>query len=260
MYAVVFHAHQKIDKVAYRQLKRLLPADSFFPGIKQIVYFDGKNGPDSTKLKRHESVEQPWHFINPKDKQDTTLEKQIEYHYTNLVTNLRAKDEVRSGFEAAWLAHALVDGLTPAHHYPYEQELEVLRGESRTTRHGLIDRAFVHGETISQSLAKSLKIIGPKGLLTTHAMFEAGAYFVIAPLKLTNARPTKAELDKVVNDGVIATFRDFINQVVSFELYSRFYATGWTVPISQDVRKELAPRMVKMVTLAWYAASQEAKA
>jgi hypothetical protein len=30
--------------------------------------------------------------------------------------------DTERAFQAAWLAHAVVDGLTPAHHYPYESE------------------------------------------------------------------------------------------------------------------------------------------
>jgi hypothetical protein len=258
MYALVFHAHQKLDKIAYRHLKRILPANDFFPGIKQIVYFDGVNGPDSAKLKNSEVKDQPWHFVDPNDINDTKLEKQIEQHYQNLVTDLKKKDEVRSAFEAAWLAHALVDGLTPAHHYPYEEELLSLRGEGRHTRKGIVGRAFIKGETVTQSLVKSLKLVGPKGLLTTHAMFEAGAYAIIAPLKLASAMPSPDEIAKVASQGIIQEFKDLAREVSEFDLYGRYYVDGWTHSLSRDIRQQLAPRMVRMVTLAWYSASLEA--
>jgi hypothetical protein len=48
------------------------------------------------------------------------------------------------------------------------------------------------------------------------------------------------------------------NEIFELELYKRFISRGWTQTISQDVRKELAPRIVKMITLSWYAASVEA--
>ena len=32
-----------------------------------------------------------------------------------------------AAFEAAWLAHAVTDGFTPAHHEPLEEQLEGLR-------------------------------------------------------------------------------------------------------------------------------------
>jgi len=254
MYAIVFHAHQKIDKVAYRHLKSLLPEESFFPELKQIIYFDGPNGPDSTKLKRQFNVEQPWHFIRPHDETDTRLIEQIESHYSELVSSLKKEDEVRSAFEAAWLAHAIVDGLTPAHHYPYEEELEQIMGKNIQDRRGLIGRAFVKGETMSQSVARSLKLIGPKGLVTTHALFEGGAYALIAPLKLDNAKPSKKDVEAIKEQGLSNYFKQAVNEVATFNLFERFYETGWTRSISLDVKNELAPRMVKTVCLAWYAA------
>jgi hypothetical protein len=257
MYAVVFHAHQKIDRVARKHLAELAPA-VYFPSVRRITHFEGIHGPDSAKLKRQSTVEQPWHFIDPQDETDVKLELQIRAHYKELVKNLKQKDEIRSAFEAAWLAHALVDGLTPAHHYPYEEKLEELRGEQRGTRKGIAGRAFIRGENMGQSVAKSLKLIGPKGLLTTHAMFEAGAFVIIAPLKLSNAKPSPVDIARMNSDGMIKEFKDSIRQVAAFNLYVRFYSTGWTRSLSQDIKQQLAPRMVKMVTLAWYCAAMEA--
>ncbi|HET9098067.1 MAG TPA: hypothetical protein VFN51_00450 [Candidatus Saccharimonadales bacterium] len=260
MYAVVFHAHQKLDKVAYRHLLEVKPESRFFPSLEQIIYFDGGNGPDATKLKKQAEVDQPWHFVDPTDENDDKLHKQIQWHYQELVRNLKDKDEIRSAFEAAWLAHALVDGLTPAHHYPYEKELELLRGEGRQTRKGIFGRSFIKGETLTQSIVKSLKLVGPKGLLTTHAMFEAGAYAIIAPLKIASALPTPDDIAQVVCEGVLAEFKRFSREIADLDLYRKFYITGWTRPLSLDIKQQLAPRMVKMVTLAWYAAIEEAAA
>src|SRR5438105_3069639 len=114
MYAILFHAHQKLDRVAYRHLGQLLPGQ-FFPTLKQILHFEAGQGPDGVKLKRHAKGEQPWHFVDPHDANDTHLQKQIDFHYKKLVAALKAKDDVRAAFQAAWLAHALVDGLTPSH-------------------------------------------------------------------------------------------------------------------------------------------------
>lgn len=254
MYAVLLHAHQKIDRVAHRHLRALIGRDTFFARLHDIYHFEGKNGPDATKLKNKENVEQPWHFINPLDIADTDLHRYIDDHYTALVKALRAKDPVRSAFEASWLAHALVDGLTPAHHYPYEQELELLRGEARHSRMGLVGRAYVKGETRRESLRLSFQLIGPKGLLTSHAMFEGGAYTIIAPLRLTRAMPTREELDKIRQMGVVEYFREQASEIARFRMYERFIKKGWTARLSRDIRRELAPRMVRMVTVAWYAA------
>lgn len=258
MYAIIFHGHQKLDRVAYRHLKSILP-DGFFPDRKQILHFEGGKGPDGAKLKRHKQMEQPWHFIDPEDNSETELHKHIREHYQRLVIELQSRDQVRSAFEAAWLAHALVDGLTPAHHYPYEQELAELRGgEDRNSRKGLAGRLFVKGDNAISTVKKSAKLVGPGGLLTSHAMFEAGAYMLIEPLALENGKPTKKELHDITKFGIIKTFNNMANEIFELELYKRFISRGWTQTISQDVRKELAPRIVKMITLSWYAASVEA--
>lgn len=259
MYSIIFHAHQKLDRASHRHLRDLLPDDEHaFPKIGQVLNFEGPHGPDSAKLKRLRSG-QPWHFVNPLDASDTDLHGQILRHYKALVEALRQDDDVRAAFEAAWLAHALVDGLTPAHHFPYEAELSRLRGgEERDSRKGLAGRLYVKGDTISKSVLQSLKLVGPKGLLTTHAMFEAGAYALILPLSFKKAVPSEADIKSIKADGVIDVFKRTAREVAEFRLYERFYELGWTQPVSRDVRRELAPRMVRMVTLAWYAAYLEA--
>jgi hypothetical protein len=258
MYAVFLHAHQKIDRIAHRHLKKLIGGDAFFASLRDIYHFEGNNGPDSTKLKNKEGVEQPWHFIDPFDIEDTDLHRYIESHYDALVQALKARDAVRSAFEASWLAHALVDGLTPAHHYPYEQALEDLRGEARHSRKGLVGRAYVKGDTHRDSLKRSLQLIGPKGLLTTHALFEGGAFTIMAPLRLSNAMPAAEDIEEMRSHGVVGYFQRTAREVASYDMYERFYKQGWNRKLSRDIRRELAPRMVRMVTLAWYAAACDA--
>jgi hypothetical protein len=259
MHAIIFRAHQKLDRVSRRHLRRYIPKDAFFPTGVRITYFEGKRGPDSAKLKRQVQGEQPWHFIDPFNPDDIELHELIDVHYDGLVKALKRKDEVQAAFQAAWLAHALVDGLTPAHHYPYEEELERLRGgESRHTREGLTGRLYVKSPSIRESLLMSTKLVGPKGLLTNHAMFEVGSYALIRPLSLNNGRPSKAELDEVLKSGVVEVFKRLSREIADLHLYDRFMAGGWTPRLARQVRKEMAPRMVRMITLAWYAAYMEA--
>jgi hypothetical protein len=254
MYAVILHAHQKLDRVAYRHLQSLIDPDVFFPRLRKINHFEGQRGPDSTNYKRSTTEQQPWHFVDPYDAADTDLHKLIANHCNKLTEALTFKDEIRASFEAAWLAHAIVDGLTPAHHYPYEKELSELRGgETRHTRQGLVGWMYVRGDTRRDSFRRSYQLIGPKGLLTTHTMFEGGAFTIMAPLRLPRAKPTSQELIAVRTDGVTATFKRIAREVAGCNLYTRFYAQGWTPKLARDIRTELAPRMAKMITLAWYA-------
>jgi hypothetical protein len=254
MYAVLLHAHQKIDRVAHRHLRKLAGKDTFFPKLRDIYHFEGNNGPDATKLKNSDAVQQPWHFVDPFNIEDTELHRYIDDHYDALVKALKDGDGVRSAFEASWLAHALVDGLTPAHHYPYEQALEELRGEDRHSRKGLVGRAYVRGDTHRDSLKRSLQLIGPKGLLTTHAMFEGGAFTIMAPLRLQSAMPRAEDVADMRKYGVVGYFKRIAKEIAAYEMYERFYKNGWTQKLTRDIRRELAPRMVMMVTLAWYAA------
>lgn len=258
MYAIVFHAHQKLDRVARRHLKGVLTDDKSFPTIRQILHFEANRGPDSAQIKRQQTFEQPWHFVDPYATKETDLHRYLRQHYKGLVAAIKKNDHIKAGFEAAWLAHALVDGLTPAHHYPYEKELEQLRGEGRHSRKGLAGRLYVKSDSFSKTMKHSYKLVGPKGLLTTHAMFEAGAYAIIAPLRLSSARPTDLDLSLALNDGIIKTFKQTAREIADFNLYERFYQEGWTGAISRDVRRELAPRMVRTITLSWYCAAMEA--
>lgn len=258
MYAVLIHAHQKINRLALRRLHLLTPR-SHFPTIRQILHFEGKNGPDAVKLKKSTDCEQPWHFVNPFDLEDTALVGYINDHYKDLVQALQDDDMVRAAFEAAWLAHSLVDGLTPAHHYPYEKELEDLRGgEDRDSRKGLVGRAYVKGDTAIDSMVRSLKLIGPNGLLTNHTLFEAGVYMIMMPLRIRNAVPTPDELAELRQIGVAAYFERQAREVAAHDLFERYCQAGWTPKLVRDVQRELIPRMVKTVVMAWYAAQADA--
>jgi hypothetical protein len=262
MYAVVFHAHQKIDRVAYRHLRRLVGTPKDLPALTDILHFEGKRGPDASKLKNNPGAgELPWHFVDPFNASDNELAKTLQYHYDELVEALKAKNQTRAAFEAAWLAHALVDGLTPAHHYPFEAELEDLRGGvGRSNRTSVMRRITVRGDTRRESMKRSFKLVGPKGLLMTHTAFEGGAYAIILPLSLDNAYPNTEELQQVRKLGVIAYFDRQAREVGALNLYERFYKLGWTPKLARAVRKELAPRMVTIVTLAWYSALIDAGA
>ncbi|HET9174514.1 MAG TPA: hypothetical protein VFN56_04530 [Candidatus Saccharimonadales bacterium] len=256
MYAYILHAHQKLDRAAYNKLMSIDEQNKRFPSLQQILHFEGRNGPDAPKLKRAPHV-QPWHFVDPYDVHDTDLVQQIQRHHDELVLALKNNDMVRGAFEAAWLAHAIVDGLTPAHHYPYEQELAALRGQERHTRNGLLARIYVQGEGIGQSIVKSFRLVGPKGLLSTHALFEGGAAAIILPLRFSSANPTAEELALLKSNGTAGMFSSFAKDIAELNLYGRFYVTGWTPRLARDIRRELAPRMVRAITLAWYAALME---
>lgn len=47
----IIGVHQKIDRIARRSLKSYLKTDDYFPAIKNILHFEGNNGPDAIKKK-----------------------------------------------------------------------------------------------------------------------------------------------------------------------------------------------------------------
>jgi len=237
-----------------------MPAKAWFPAIGDILHFEGNNGPDAIKRKSP-ARDEPWHYYAPFDETDTQLLDIINDHYHRLVWALQRKDNVRASFEAAWLAHAVVDGLTPAHHYPYEAELTELRGglgiESRTT---IKQKLVMPGETRRKQMSNNWKMWGPKGLLTTHGLFEWGIAAIIVPISARNSRIRikQAHIDELHEFGVQELFKRKAREVANLNMYDAYYKDGWTPWLAQQTRRHLAPIIVHTVALIWYAALQEA--
>ncbi len=252
-----FGAHQKIDRVARKHLATLLPRHRGFPNRKDIIRFEGFDGPDGIKRKTPSQGEL-WHFINPADENDRQIIDVLRHNYSELVTALREGNRTRAAFEAAWLAHGVVDGLTPAHQYPYEEELFRLRGEGIETRTTAKEKLFIAGENFRERVTKNWQVWGDKGLITTHLAFEWGIAIMIAPLRLSIARPTDADLQKAVSQGLAETFLERAQEIAALKMYDQFYMSGWTPKLAKQARRELLPRIVNMVTIAWYLAAREA--
>lgn len=253
----ILGSHQKIDRVARTQLGKLLSDDGVFPASRKILHFEGKNGPDAIKRKSP-AKDEPWHYYSPFDDDDSQLIELINHHYELLVKQLKAGNKERSAFEAAWLAHALVDGLTPAHHYPYEDKLTELRGEGIETRTTIKQKLVIPGDTRRDSVKKNWKMWGPKGLITTHGMFEFGLATLIAPLTFKESIPSAQDIATVRNIGIGEWFKRSAREIAVLDMYNRYYSRGWTTKLAYDVRQRLAPTIIKTVTLSWYAACVEA--
>lgn len=255
----IIGAHQKIDRVARRAVEKLQP-DSNFPTIKQILHFEGKNGPDGIKRKSP-AQDEPWHYYDPADPKDVQLIGMIERHSKNLTAALRKDDQEKAAFEAAWLAHTIVDGLTPAHHFPLEDKLLELRGEGLETRTSVKDKLIIRGPGDSrlQMLAKNWEFWGAKGVMTTHLLFELGIATAIAPLRLKAGYPTKKEVAALKRNGLVEVFKKTASDIYAKDFYHRFIQTGWTGSLAGDVRDHLVPLIVQMVALAWYDALRNAQ-
>jgi len=230
-----------------------------FPTWRVITRFEGIDGPDGIKRKDPGGNE-PWHFYNPAGTDNERILADIHTHYTGLVTALRTDNEIRTAFEAAWLAHAIVDGLTPAHHYPYEAELEKLRGTSRETRDSVKEQVILPGETLPKRLRNNWRMWGDKGLAATHFTFEWGVTIMAMPLRLNNYVPSEDDVAYAVGHSVEQLFQQRAKQIAELEMYDQFYRSGWTPHLAKQVRRELMPAVVNCVTLAWLLAVEEAGA
>ena len=254
----IIGAHQKIDRLARKGLARYLVDNNAFPHQRQIVHFEGLNGPDAIKRKSP-AKDEPWHYYTPFDESDTRLISIVSNHYDELVAALKKGDKVRAAFEASWLAHAIVDGLTPAHHYPYEQKLAQLRGgrglETRTT---LKQKIIMPGKTMREMLKNNWKMWAPKGLLNMHGTFEWGVAVMIAPLSAKRVALSKKDLLDVHQHGVIGLFKRKAKEIHVLKVYERYEKHGWNPALARVVRKQVVPVIISMVTLAWYAAALDA--
>lgn len=250
-------AHQKFDRVARKQLAKLLPDNKVFPSSRKILHFEGKNGPDAIKRKSP-AKDEPWHYYSPFDEDDSQLLELINDHFKQLVKELKKNNRERISFESAWLAHAIVDGLTPAHHYPYEQKLSELRGEGIETRDTVKKKIIIGGENRRDQIKKNWKVWGPKGLLTTHGLFEVGIASIIAPLSIANAYPSRKEIETALEIGPIELFKRTAKEIAILDMYERFRKRGWSTKLIIDVRNKLAPAITKTVMLIWYLSLVEA--
>lgn len=253
----VIGAHQKINRLSRISLDKLIVAGRF-PTSKQIMHFEGVNGPDAIKRKSP-AKDEPWHYYSPFDEADTQLLDIMSRHYDDLVVALKAKDEVRAAFEAAWLAHAIVDGLTPAHHYPYEEKLAELRGgKGLETRDSLKNKLIMPGENRREMLLNNWKMWGPRGLIKLHGTFEWGVALVLAPLSQKHIALKPTDVAELQEYGMLGLFRRKAKEIHVLRLYEQYQKRGWTPSLAGEIRKKLAPVIVSMVILAWYAAALDA--
>lgn len=253
----IIGVHQKIDRVARRQLKHALP-EVWFPGIKEILHFEGMNGPDGIKRKSP-AQDELWHYIDPDDPNDTGLFEIIRDHSINLARALRDDNHERAAFESAWLAHAVVDGLTPAHHYPLQEKLEQLRGEGLETRTDFKKKVVMPGKTRREKFSNNWQYWGAKGVMTTHALFEFGVATTIAPHRLNSIQLTADDLKSVEEAGIIPYFKNTLHEIDKLKMYETFQRVGWNQKLARQTREVLIPEIIKTVALAWYAVAYDAR-
>jgi len=246
--------HQKVDRAARRQLKRYISKTTAFPLISDILYFEGDKGPDGIKRKSP-SVDEPWHFIDPSKPDDHDLLDDINDHMHNLSVALRDGNEVRSAFEAAWLAHAVVDGLTPSHHYPMGDKIQELWGMAHDERGSITGKNIIHGENGLDTLLKNWEYWGAGGVFTTHYMFELGTATAITNVSYKGNYLTMRDINRLKREGYEAVFMRSLHKIDSMKMYDELgRKRGWTRRLATQAKLILIPEMIKAVTLAWHAA------
>ena len=180
-------------------------------------------------------------------------------HYKQLVKELIDNNKERAAFEAAWFSHTIVDGLTPAHHYPYEAAIAELRGgaskEDRTT---VLQKLTFKGDTKAKTIKNTMKAWGPRGLFVSHGIFELGFGIIIKPLRFPDARPTPEDIALAHEINYQEYFLRQARKIARMDIFNSYINNGWTAKLSRQVREELAPTIVRTVTVLWYMAAQEA--
>jgi hypothetical protein len=243
--------HQRIDKLARLQVTALLKNGESFPTATKILYFEGNNGPDAIKRKSP-SMDEPWHYIDPLKFEDNEVTKMVYDHQINLATALKTGNGERAAFEAAWMAHAIVDGLTPAHHYPLADKIEELFGMPHHERTTIKQKNIIKGTNRRDSLSKNWQYWGRRGIFINHLMYEFGVAGAIVGKNPGKITISEADLERLRKDGYHKTFETIMKQVVGLETYETYTKNGWSRQLSKVVRLELVPLIVRAVVFGWY--------
>ena len=250
--------HQKLDKSARLLLGQNLPVARTFPITKEILRFEGMQGPDGLKRKSP-GVDEPEHFIIPK-KDDGILFSYISDHHWNLVQALKKGDRVRASFEAAWMAHAITDGLTPVHHYPFREKRDELVGDADYAKiFGVELKGVSKGDNFAETMRKNWLYLGAGGLMTKHVAFEYGVAYIITPARLKSLQPKDFTREDAEKADYKKAFYDALERVAALNMYERFLEKGWTTDLAIDTREVLIPEIVRAITLGWASAANQAK-
>lgn len=247
----IMGVHQKIDRVARRHLAKQIALPPVFPKIGEILHFEGANGPDGLKRKKP-GKDEPWHFIDPTvSLAGSDLGKQIHDHMTNLTNAIVENERERASFEAAWLAHAITDGLTPAHHYPLEEKLQELRGGGLETRDSKRKKLIIPGNGRRQLVRNNWEYWGAKGVMTTHLHFEFGVATAIATMRFDTLSFSKQLVESLQAEGFDALFDQSLQRISSMNMYEEFAAKGWTRHLARETKDVLVPEITRAVMLGW---------
>ncbi len=266
--------HQRIDQAARRSLSRYLPRGKYFPTSKEIIHFEGTRGPDGLKRKSP-GVDEPSHMMveeaeesteltqRPSDQDHSALDtrsvtEMIHDHRWNLVRALKNNNHVRASFEAAWMAHMITDGLTPAHHFPLSSVKDELMTDKELVKvFGSPLKGIMHGRNMLETLRNNWLYWGAGGHMSKHIAYEYGVLMIVAatPTKRMIPRLGRSEFQRVDFDK---EFQEALERVQKYRMFDRFREEGWTTDLALETRDVLIPEIVRTVALGWYSAVEEA--
>ena len=204
--------------------------------------------------------DEPWHFVDPHGDYSVMI-TYIENHLTNLSIALSEQNFVRASFEAGWMAHAITDALTPAHQYPMEDKIIEISGKHPTERIKLNQKMFLPGDTWRKRLSANWKYLGPKGVMSSHMLYEMGVAVLTTSLSARKIaqKPSPQEITRLKNGEFITMFEDSIQFVAKKQYYQTFIRKGWTSRLARETRTILLPEISKLVALAWLEAIRRAE-
>ncbi len=255
----IIGTHQKLDRAAMILLQKHLSRGlKDFPKIDEIIHFEGAFGPDGLKRKSP-GVDEPEHFIQP-GKDDGVLIGYIRNHQYNLSHALASKDRVRAAFEAAWLAHAVTDGLTPAHHYPYRQVVDELMSDKDYKKlFGIKIKGIMRGNTLAEAARNNWLYWGAGGVMTKHIAFEYGVAYTITPIPAKKLLPKNLRRQEFKDVDFERVFYNSLDKVAALHMYDHFLKTGWNTELVVETHEILIPEIIKAIALNWAAAIQQSK-
>lgn len=241
--------HQKLDRAARRLFTRLAPTKTVFPTEKAILHFEGNRGPDGLKRKSP-GVDEPMHFIQPEN-DDGKLIKMILDHQYNLHAALVAQNYDRAAFEAAWMAHAITDGLTPAHHYPFLEATEdLITGEEFVKIFGTPIKGIMKGKTMFDTARNNWLYWGARGFMTKHIAFEYGCALTAASMSVRSLTPALSPAE-VKNLDLKKEFYRSLHKISTLDMYDRFLKEGWTTNLAYETKDILLPEIVRAIAVGW---------